>query len=428
MKRFHFLTLTLWALSACPASAQSVDAPNPKFANRQWTDVTGNFSVSATLASADQMNAELRKPSGESVRIPLRRLSDHDREYVDVATTMAVAAGTTSKAREMLDDLRVVLEDIETVAASDDAGWNGIHQGDHKHPATSFPCSPSQARHRQAVDDCAQAFVERHQNPDDAVSALLAGTLLATGKDSRTGSIGRSAPLTTSSKKWKGAEKYLEESLSRLRKLHKHFPEIHPQTLASALNNRAVLALKLGQKGRAASLLVEAAQIQETPPVAVIHNIALFRSLAANNNPLFQASVAQQKLMQQAVDKANAANAGNAANVAPRLPSLFYYTMAFNHQTDPTPTNPTPTNPITGPDDLWPELTCFVCSGTAFIDCAACIRGTASYVNREPIGLNPLNGDVITGNVVRYKPCSKCGSDGGFLCKHCKRGQISPRD
>jgi len=423
MKRFHFFTWILWAFSACPASAQSVDAPNPKFVNRQWSDVTGNFSVSATLSRADQMNAELRKPSGESVRIPLRRLSDNDREYVDVATTMAVAIGVTPKAREMLDDLQVVLKDIEAVATSDDAGWNGTHQGGDKHPTTSFPCSPSQARHRQAVDDCAQAFAAMHQNPDDTVSALLAGTLLATGKDTRSGSTGRSTPLTTSSKKWKEAEKYLEESLTRLRKLHKHFPEMHPQTLASALNNRAVLALKLGQKGRAASLLIEAAQVQETPQVAVIHNIALFRSLAANNNPLFQASVAQQNLMQQAVEKANAAHA---ANVAPHLPSLFYYTTVFNREADLTPSNPSHTNPIPGPAELWPELTCFVCSGTAFIDCAACIRGTTSYVNREPIGINPLNGDVITGNVVRYKPCSKCRSTGGFQCKHCKRGQISP--
>jgi hypothetical protein len=420
MKQFQFLTLILWAFSACPASAQSVDAPNPKFVNRQWSDVTGNYSISATLASADQTNAELRKPSGESVRILLRRLSDNDREYVDVATTMAVAVGVTSKAREMLDDLQAVLKDIETVAASDDAGWNGTHQGDPKHPATSFPCSPSQARHRQAVDDCAQAFAALHQNPGDAVSALLAGTLLATGKDTRTGSTGLSAPLTTSSKKWKEAEKYLEESLSRLRKLHRHFPEIHPQTLASALNNRAVLALKIGQKGRAASLLIEAAQVQESPQVAIIHNIALFRSLAANGNPLFQASVAQQKLMQQAVDKATV------ANVAPHLPRIFYYTTAFNQESDLTPGTPTPTNPTTGPAELWPELTCFVCSGTAFIDCAACIRGTTSYVNREPIAINPLNGDVITGNVVRYKPCSKCGKDGAFQCKQCKRGQISP--
>lgn len=64
---------------------------------RKWVDNTGTFSVRASLVDVDSeaQSLRLRLESGEVVELPMRRLSEKDREYLATVTQEEPPAGTT---------------------------------------------------------------------------------------------------------------------------------------------------------------------------------------------------------------------------------------------------------------------------------------------------------------------------------------------
>jgi hypothetical protein len=50
---------------------------------RTWRDRTGTFSVDASLVSRTPKKVTLRKDDGETVDVPLEKLSDEDKQYLD---------------------------------------------------------------------------------------------------------------------------------------------------------------------------------------------------------------------------------------------------------------------------------------------------------------------------------------------------------
>jgi len=49
---------------------------------RTWRDSSGRFSVKATLVSAEAGIVELRKADGSTIKVPIEKLSDEDRQYM----------------------------------------------------------------------------------------------------------------------------------------------------------------------------------------------------------------------------------------------------------------------------------------------------------------------------------------------------------
>ena len=49
---------------------------------RIWTDATGQFSVTAEFIELSLGKVTLREANGATVRVPLRRLSESDQQYV----------------------------------------------------------------------------------------------------------------------------------------------------------------------------------------------------------------------------------------------------------------------------------------------------------------------------------------------------------
>jgi len=134
------------------------------------------------------------------------------------------------------------------------------------------------------------------------------------------------------------ADKYLAEGSERLKSLHSHFPKAHPMTLVSALNNRAVLSLKLGYKGIAATLMLEASAVSNVLEPALIHSIAILSALSEDKNPIFSASSSQRKQMVEVLNKAGTAN---------ELYKLAINELAIKNvphwfDTDKPPNNPPP--------------------------------------------------------------------------------------
>jgi len=383
---------------------------------RQWSDVSGQFKITASLEKVDDLAVHLRKDSGESVIIQKRRLSAFDKEFLVFADSLASNDARVTDVDEVVGNLFTLLQRIEDNAGSGDRGnaANRVEQS----PYVNFRTTPSEAKHRRAMDDAAVRLVELYQNENNAIAGMMAGTLMAVGKDLRSGNIGSSTPVISDENRLKAADKYLKEGSERLKSLHNHFPTAHPMTLVSALNNRAVLSLKLGYKGRAATLMLEASAVSDAPEPVLIHNIAILSALSEDKNPIFSASNSQRKQMAEVLHKAGT------ANELYKLPRLFLYSTNYDGSRF---TNTSYRASDLTKLNLLPEVTCFVCSGNGFLDCKGCVKGKTSYVTREPIGFNPLNGEVITGNKVRLKQCELCRSVGFFKCPQCKEGQIQSR-
>ena len=50
---------------------------------RTWTDTSGKFSIEAELVQVEEGKVQLRKPDGSLVTVPLAKLSDGDRRYLE---------------------------------------------------------------------------------------------------------------------------------------------------------------------------------------------------------------------------------------------------------------------------------------------------------------------------------------------------------
>ncbi|NLE36759.1 MAG: hypothetical protein GX621_01895 [Pirellulaceae bacterium] len=50
---------------------------------REWTDATGKFRITAECLGLEDGKARLRKPDGAVLMVPLDRLSEKDREWIE---------------------------------------------------------------------------------------------------------------------------------------------------------------------------------------------------------------------------------------------------------------------------------------------------------------------------------------------------------
>ena len=49
---------------------------------RKWSDATGKFSVEAELLAVENDKVVLKKTDGSSIKVPIARLSETDRRYL----------------------------------------------------------------------------------------------------------------------------------------------------------------------------------------------------------------------------------------------------------------------------------------------------------------------------------------------------------
>jgi len=71
---------------------------------RKWTDSTGTFSAEAELVKLEGGIVTLKLAGGSLKKIPLRKLSPGDREFVESAATKPVGAVSSSYGREFRGD------------------------------------------------------------------------------------------------------------------------------------------------------------------------------------------------------------------------------------------------------------------------------------------------------------------------------------
>jgi len=65
------------------AEKQEPREPKPtKPAEREWSDMSGLFKLTATFLSSDGESVSLRKSDGQTISVPVKRLSQADQDYV----------------------------------------------------------------------------------------------------------------------------------------------------------------------------------------------------------------------------------------------------------------------------------------------------------------------------------------------------------
>ena len=70
--------------SGSARSSIAKQKPSEK-APRVWSDISGKYTVEATLAGVKQGKVALRKKDGSTVIVPLKRLVQSDRDYIEKA-------------------------------------------------------------------------------------------------------------------------------------------------------------------------------------------------------------------------------------------------------------------------------------------------------------------------------------------------------
>lgn len=74
-------------LDPLTAYQKALSTPPPRFNQRTWTDASGTFQTDAELVGMEDGNVRLKKADGSVITVPIDRLSDNDRHFVQQSCT-----------------------------------------------------------------------------------------------------------------------------------------------------------------------------------------------------------------------------------------------------------------------------------------------------------------------------------------------------
>ena len=356
-RRFGFVVLVLLLGGAGGRTAPNAFPVDERLTQRTWTDITGKFEKDATLVELEGDKVTLRLDNGRVTELPASRLSPEDQDYLE-AWRILQASDLQSEAVPPL------------VQSPNPASTIGVLE--------------------------AKQLEERGVVAGHALSGLLA-----------TGGI----------KNTEKASRILDETIKRLRLLKNHFPGQYSVTLAAALNNRAILALRERKASRSAALLVEAGELTASVPFYVNHNAKILVAVASGKNLLGISTVARKKLTNLA------SNSDIAGTPSFEVPARYMYSTACEVRLSLASTNDdTIVSKLRGAD-LYPELICMTCVGSGRIDCAKCERGVVS--KKEPfVAARGIRGDPIIRLKTVAVACPNCKGAASFDCPDCDGGSI----
>ncbi|MFZ4081125.1 MAG: trypsin-like peptidase domain-containing protein [Pirellula sp.] len=202
---------------AYPAYGQTIQ--------KEWRDATGKFSIQAELDKLSAESITLRASDGRSIVIPRAKLSEADRAFLMGLDVLA----------ESDQQLELILPHIDRLYTS-----------------------PS------AVLEILSLLHKQYRR------GSVAGLYLSCVRAVVGGKVGLAE-----------AKQIADETISRLRLVQKEFPDSQRQTLMSALNNRAVIAIRERKADEAVRYLIDAAAQFEDVPFVVYHNSTLLLEVSS---------------------------------------------------------------------------------------------------------------------------------------------------
>lgn len=217
------------------------------FLDRVWKDKTGKHSIQATLYDISENEAALRTADGRNVRVPRSSLGEEELKFL--------ASLDRAKASELQFNLLL----------------------------------PHFGRMYQSPKAVSEIIAELHkQHREGFAAGLYAGWIYATHHGKRG---------------LADAVKFTDEATQRVVELNKELPDAHQQTLSSLYNNRAILALREHNAGRAATLLARAASLSDDVPFVVYHNATLLLEVTSQPHSLLNLERSERNRLVQLLAK-----------------------------------------------------------------------------------------------------------------------------
>ncbi len=211
------IVLGLLFAIAYPAYGQTIQ--------KEWRDVTGKFSIQAELDKLSADSITLRASDGRSIDIARAKLSEADRAFLVGLDVLA----------ESDQQHELILPHLDRLYTS---------------PAAVLEIL---------------SLLHKQYRRGSAAGLYLSAVRAAVG-----GKVGLAE-----------AKQVADETISRLRRVQKEIPDSQKQTLMSALNNRAVIAIRERKADEAVRYLIDAAAQFEDVPFVVYHNATLLLEVSS---------------------------------------------------------------------------------------------------------------------------------------------------
>jgi S1-C subfamily serine protease len=251
---------------AYPAFGQTIQ--------KEWRDVTGKFSVQAKLDKLSAESITLRTNDGRSIDISRAQLCEADRAFLVGLDVLA----------ESDQQLELILPHLDRLYTS---------------PA--------------AVLEILSSLHEQYRRGSVAGLYLSCVRAAVGGKDGLA-----------------EAKKIADETISRLRRVQKEFPDSQKQTMMSALNNRAVIAIRERKADEAVRYLIDAAAQFEDVPFVVYHNSTLLLEVSAMPKTILGLDRRSRSELVELLTRKKPESPGAA------IPQRYLYSLAHDPFSSPT--------------------------------------------------------------------------------------------
>lgn len=344
------IVLGLLFAIAYPAYGQTIQ--------KEWRDATGKFSIQAELDKLSAESITLRASDGRSIVISRAKLSEADKAFLIGLDVLA----ESDQQHELL------LPHIDRLYTSPGAVleiFSLLHKQYRRGSVAGLYLS------------CARAVV------------------------------GGKAGLAE-------AKQIADETIRRLRLVQKEFPDSQKQTLMSALNNRAVIAIRELKADEAVRYLMDAAAQFEDVPFVVYHNSTLLLEVSSIPKTILDLDRRSRSELVQLLARKKPESPGAA------IPPRYLYSLAhdpFNFATaadKPVADLPVPKKRETELAPIAPGYQ-IVGSGSGFL-----IAPTMVLTNRHVVQ------DAKKG--VRYRVVNESGLKNGVLASVVKASNIEEVD
>lgn len=349
---------------------------------RTWRDRSGALDDKARLVGFADDKVLLQKESGGEVKVSLDDLAKDDKDF-------AVAVYECERSFEQFNAIGTAIAEDRLIAAPQNAARD-------------------------------LALIDQEFKKSGFAAAFYTGTAF--------GVCGDPADL-------KRARVALDKAVRLLRAVCKSLPNHHERTFVSALNNRAIIAMREGDPKKAGSFFAEAVAAVDAVPDEVAHNVRLFLEAHSENQRVV--SVSTKRRLESKVPMAG-------ANQNYNLPPLLFYSLSHNEfssvinreledggRDDLQPVaafRPNADNrdlASLGRRGLLPELTCLDCYGSGVLNCPQCGRSGTVNVQQEIVAfIDPVSGRPVTQKKNFKARCNNCFGQGGFECRSCTNGKL----
>ena len=260
------IALGLLFAIAYPAYGQTIQ--------KEWQDVTGKFSIQAKLDKLSAKSITLRASDGRSIEISRAQLSEADSAFLVGVDGLAESA----------QQFELILPHVDRLYTS---------------PA--------------AVLEILSSLHKQYRSGSAAGLYLSCVRAAVGGKDGLA-----------------DAKQVADETIIRLRRVQKEIPDSQKQTLMSALNNRAVIAIRERKAAGAVRYLVDAAAQFEDVPFVVYHNSTLLLEVSSLPQTILDLDRRSRLELVQLLARKKPESPGAA------IPQRFLYSLAHDPFNSPT--------------------------------------------------------------------------------------------